>query len=228
MVCLIIAVVVVPDMYFALTGVGVALVVMLLARLPVSFIVKRLLVVVPFVFTLCLLILFTHEGGGEIARFGFLSIQAEGLERSVLIAARAMAAVILVLCMLGTMKFENTLKALEHLKIPTKLTQLIMFTYRYIFVLIDEFLGMSRSLASRGFQKGTNLRTVNTLAKMVGMLFIRSYERADRVCNTMVSRGYDGRLQTITEFRMQKKDITKAAVLVAAGLALNLCCLIGF
>jgi len=227
MLCLIFAVVAVPDVFMALAGFIIAVIIVLLSRLPFSFIAKRLLLVVPFVFTLCLLILFTHEGNGEIARVYFLSVTSDGLNRAVLIAARAMAAVTLVLCMLGTMKFENTMKALEHLKVPTKVTQLLMFTYRYIFVLIDEFSAMSRSLASRSFEKGTNLRTMTTLAKMVGMLFIRSFERADRVYNAMVSRGYSGRLETMAEFRMYKMDITKAFVLIALGISINLGCLVG-
>lgn len=227
MVCLILAVVVIPDAGMALIGLLVAMLLVLISRLPLGFVSKRLLLVIPFVFSLCLLVLFTHEGGGEIARFSFLSITSDGLERAILIAARAMAAIILTLCMLCTMKFETTIKALEHLKIPTKLTQLLMFTYRYIFVLGDEFSSMSRSLTSRGFNKGTNLHTMTTLAKMFGMLFTRSYERADRVYDAMVSRGYDGRMETVAEFRMHKTDMVKTITLIATGLALNLCCLVG-
>ena len=227
MVCLILAVVVIPDAGMALIGLLVAMLLALISRLPLGFVLKRLLLVSPFVFSLCLLILFTHEGGDEIARFSFLSITSGGLERATLIAARAMAAIILTLCMLSTMKFEATIKALEHLKMPTKLTQLLMFTYRYIFVLGDEFSSMSRSLTSRGFNKGTNLHTMTTLAKMFGMLFTRSYERADRVYDAMVSRGYDGKMETVAEFRMHKTDMVKAITLIATGLALNLCCLVG-
>ncbi|MBT9148829.1 MAG: cobalt ECF transporter T component CbiQ [Dehalococcoidia bacterium] len=225
--CLIFAVVVVPDARMALVGLLVTMLLVLISRLPLGFVAKRLLLVSPFALSFCLLILFTHEGGDEIARFSFLSITSDGLERAALIAVRVMAAITLTLCMLSTMKFETTMKALEHLKIPTKLIQLLMFTYRYIFVLVDEFSSMSRSLTSRGFNKGTNMHTMTTLAKMIGMLLIRSYERADRVYHAMASRGYDGRMETIAEFRMHKTDIVKAITLIATGLALNLCCLVG-
>jgi cobalt/nickel transport system permease protein len=218
---LIIAVVIIPDVTMALVGLLVSILLLLISRLPLLFVAKRLLVVCPFVLILSLLILFTHEGGYEVARFGFLSITSEGLARAILIAARAMAAINLVVCMLGTIKFETTLKALEHLKVPTKITQLLMFTYRYIFVLIDEFVNMSTSLASRGFEKRTNMRTMTTLSKMVGMMFIRSYERADRVYNAMVSRGYDGRLKTFARFRMHPMDAAKTGIIVVIGLAIN-------
>lgn len=226
MVFLVFTVVVVPDMFISLIGLLITVLFLFISRLPLGFVIKRLLVVVPFVLTLCLLILFTHEEGEEIARVAFFSITSEGFNRAVLIASRAMAAVILVICMLGTMKFETTLKALEHLKVPNKITQLIMFTYRYIFVFIDEFSGMLRSLTSRGFEKKTNLRTITTLSKLIAMLFIRSYERAERVYEAMASRGYEGTMETMTEFKMQKKDITKTGFFIAVGIAIIVCSLL--
>jgi cobalt/nickel transport system permease protein len=228
MVFLVFAVVAVPDMFMALVGLVITILVLLISRLPLGFVVKRLLVVVPFVLTLCLLILFTNEEGEEIARFAFLSVTSEGLDRSVLIAARAMAAVILVICMLGTMKFETTLKALEHLKVPNKITQLLMFTYRYVFVFIDEFSGMLRSLTSRGFEKRTNLHTITTLSKLIAMLFVRSYERAERVYEAMASRGYEGTMETMTEFKILKRDIIKAGFFVAIGITIIVCSLLEF
>lgn len=227
MLCLIFAVVLVTDVRMALVGLLVAVLLVIISRLPLGFIAKRLMEVSPFVLSLALIILFTHERGDEIARFFFLSITDDGLERAVLITARAMAAIILTLCMIGTMTFETTIKALEKLKVPTKLNQLIMFTYRYIFVLSDEFSSMSRSVTSRGFNSGADVHTFTTIAKMMGMLFIRGYERAERVYHAMASRGYEGRLETMTEFRMHKMDIVKAVTLIAIGLALNLCCLTG-
>ncbi len=86
---------------------------------------------------------------------------------------------------------------------------------------------MSRSVTSRGFNSGADVHTFTTIAKMMGMLFIRGYERAERVYHAMASRGYEGRLETMTEFRMHKMDIVKAVTLIAIGLALNLCCLTG-
>jgi cobalt/nickel transport system permease protein len=63
---------------------------------------------------------------------------------------------------------------------------------------------------------------------MVGMLFIRSFERADRVYHAMASRGYDGSIRTLSELSMQKTDMLKAALLIVIGLSINLCCLIEF
>ena len=129
--------------------------------------------------------------------------------------------------MIGTMKFNTTIKALETLKVPAKLTQLITFTYRYIFVLIEEVQTMSRSLTSRGFGERLSMHTLTTIAKLIGTLFVRSHERAERVYHAMASRGYEGNLHTLVEFKMCRMDIAKAATLMALAIALNLCCFIG-
>lgn len=225
MLCLIFSIVLIPDARVALGGLLVAVFLLLISRLPLNFVAKRLIWVGLFILPLFMLILLTHSEGHEIVRFSFLAITSDGLEAAVLIVARAMAAVMLTLCMVGTMRFETTIKALESLKVPTKLTQLIMFTYRYIFALIDEFHGMSRSLASRGFNRGMSVHTLTTIAKVIAILFVRSHERAERVYHAMVSRGYEGNVETTIEFRMHKMDVAKAATLVVVGLSLNLSCL---
>jgi cobalt/nickel transport system permease protein len=227
MLFLIVSVVLITDPVMAAVSLVIAIIIAGISRLPARFIVKRLAVVLPFIVSLCLIILFTNKGGTEIARFLFLSINTEGLNRSFLIFSRASAAVIIVICMLGTMKFEITLQALNSMKVPVSITQLLMFTYRYIFVFIDEFSRMSRSLYSRGFQTGTNLHTLMTLSKMIGMLFIKSYERADRVYNAMISRGYEGTIRTLAEFTLNRMDRVKAGSAVVTGIALHITWFIG-
>ena len=227
MLCLIVSVVIVPDVRMAAVGLGVAIILVLMSRLPLELVFKHLALFGVFIGPLSLLVLLTHHEGDDVARLSFLTITSGGLEQASLILVRALAAVILVLSIVSTMKFEVTIKALENLKVPTKLTQLIMFTYRYIFVLIEEVQTMSRSLTSRGFGRQTSMHTLTTTAKLIGMLFIRSHDRADRVYNAMVSRGYDGSLRTVVEFRMCKMDIAKAAVLITIALTLNVYCLIG-
>ncbi|MDY6834263.1 MAG: cobalt ECF transporter T component CbiQ [Chloroflexota bacterium] len=225
--CLILSVVLVPDVRMALVGLTIAIGMVIASRLPTEFVLKRITWVGFFIIPLFLLILLTRHEGKEIANIFSLTITSGSLEQASLIAVRALAAVILLLPMIATMKFDTTIKALEKLRVPGKLTQLILFTYRYIFVLIDEAQTMSRSLASRGFERKLSIHMLTTNAKLIGMLFIRSYERAERVHHAMVSRGYDGNFQTMTEFKLCKLDIAMASILISLAIALNACCVIG-
>ncbi|GAF99006.1 unnamed protein product, partial [marine sediment metagenome] len=87
------------------------------------------------------------------------------------------------------------------------------------------FQRMFTSLTSRGFRKRTNIYTLSTTGKLIGMLFVRSLDRSERVFSAMVSRGYDGNLKTLVEFEMHTADVLKAAILIAIAVALNVVCL---
>jgi len=219
--CLIFSVVLIPNLKMAFVGLAIALLLVFISRIPFGFVLKHLAWVSMFIFPLFVIILFTYHQGDEIARFYFLTVTSGGIEYASLIAVRALAAVILIFPMIGTMRFDAAMKALERLKVPNKLVQMIMFTYRYIFVLIEEVQRMFRVLTSRGFSRGMNIYTMTTMGKLIGVLFIRSYGRAERVYNAMVSRGYEGNLRTLVESKMHKTDLLKSAILIAIAIALN-------
>ena len=84
---------------------------------------------------------------------------------------------------------------------------------------------MLTSLTSRGFSRRISIYAMSTTGKLLGMLFVRSHDRAERVFNAMVSRGYEGNIQTLVDFKMRKADILKAAILIATAVALNVVCL---
>ncbi len=206
---LIIAIVLIPDLEIALVGLAIALTLALISRIPFSFMLKHMMWVIMFIAPLFVIVSLTPSGG---------------IEHASLIAVKALAAVILIFPMIGTMRFDTTVKALERLKIPSKLVQMIMFAYRYIFVFSGEFQRMFTSLTSRGFRKRTNIYTLSTTGKLIGMLFVRSLDRSERVFSAMVSRGYDGNLKTLVEFEMHTADVLKAAILIAIAVALDLIC----
>lgn len=220
--CLIFAVVLIPDLKLAFAGLIVALLLVFISKIPFRFVLMHLAWVSLFIVPLFVLIALTYHQGNEIATFHFLAVTSGGIEQASLVLLRAISAVILIFPMIGTMRFETTMKALEGLRVPNKLVQMIMFTYRYIFVFVGELQRMFTALMSRGFNITMNTYTLKTMGKLIGMLFVRSYERADRVYNAMVSRGYTGTLQTVVEFEMHRKDILKAAVLVVIAVALNI------
>ncbi|MBT9161868.1 MAG: Energy-coupling factor transporter transmembrane protein EcfT [Dehalococcoidia bacterium] len=218
---LIFSVVLITDLKMAMVGLAVAILLVLVSRIPFRFVLGHLAGVSFFILPLSVIILFSYHQGDEIARFAFLTVTSGGLEHASLIAVRAFAAVILIFPMISTVRFDVTMKALERLRVPVRLVRMIMFTYRYIFVLIEEVQRMLRALTSRGFTGGMNIRTLITTGKLIGMLFVRTLERAERVYRAMLSRGYEGNLQTLVEFKMRKTDLLKAAVLIAIAVALN-------
>ena len=155
-------------------------------------------------------------------KFSFLSISREGVRLSLLISLRAISAALLVFPMLGTTRFYLTLKALQKIKIPAQLIQLLIFTYRYIFLFLDEERRIFRAASSRGWVRKTNLFTLRTIGNLVGMLLVQSFERTERIRDAMVSRGYSGRLKTLDNLTHCWKDFFKATLAVTAAIMLSL------
>lgn len=181
----------------------------LLSRVPLRFIFKRSLVIVPFVLMIAIFIPFLKEG--EVAggySFGSLKLTVtyDGLTILWNVLIKSYLSILCLILISTTTKFTRLLKALESLKFPSIIIMIISFMYRYIFVLADELMRMKRAKDSRTVG-GSRLSQVKTLANMLGMLFLRSYERGERVYAAMVSRGFDGKARTLSRFHLRKGDI---------------------
>jgi len=202
-----------------------AIILVYISKIPFSFILARLKLVFFFVLPFFIIIPFTltHTGVG-IASFGAIVVSYRGFE-SVLFAAmivlKALTSVMLIFPMIGTSRIDITIKALEGLHLPNQLVQMFAFTYRYIFVLSDEFMQTERSLASRGFKRRTDMYTIVTISKAIAMLFVKSYERADRVFYAMRSKGYSGNIATLHEFNARRQDWINAAIVLVFAILLH-------
>ena len=201
-----------------------AIILTCISKIPFSFVLARMKLVFILVIPFFIIIPFTIIGTGvEIASFGGITLSYRGVEYvlfAAMIVIKALTAVMLIFPMIGTSRMDITIKALEGLHLPNKLVQMFAFTYRYIFVLDDEFMRTDRALAARGFKKRGNMYTLTTVSKAIAMLFVKSYERADRVFYAMRSKGYTGTIATLHEFHARRQDWINTAVV--AGFALLL------
>jgi len=211
----------VKDVKASLFGLCFALILLYTSRLPSSFVREYLSGVAVFIVFVSITLALTVPGK-ELAGFYHVKITSEGLETASLVAVRAFTAILLGFTMMATTRFTQLVKALENLRIPNKLIQAFIFTYRYIFVLIHETRRMSTSLKARGFRKKTNVKTLKVIGNSIGMLFIRSHERAEQVYNAMLSRGYSGKIQTLNEFTLTRMDVSKGLFVVVTALYLSL------
>jgi len=218
---LILSVVFVRDIKVAFLGLCLATTLILISRIPFSFVFLHLRWVLLFALALSVT-LFITVPGNCLLKLSFLSISKEGINLGVLISLRAISATLLIFPMIGTTRFNLTLKALQDIKVPDKIVQLIMFTYRYIFLFLDEERRLTLAATSRGWVKNTNLSTLKTIGTIAGMLLIRSFERTERVKDAMFSRGYNGRLNICEEFTLSVGDFFKASVIIACAFILNL------
>jgi len=134
-------------------------------------------------------------------------VSAEGVAWAALITVKSNIIVTALLCLVSTSSAAGLGHALQSLKVPMKLTVLFLFAYRYIFVIESEYKRMKRTLKARAFRPKTNLHTYRTYAHLVGMLLVKSWERAERVYQAMLCRGFDGKFHSLHEFSLKPGDL---------------------
>lgn len=207
--------------YFAIIAIT-----MLLSRVPLSYYLKRLLLVIPFVFLVALSIPFLPSDGeiaGSISYgLGQLKISSHGLTVFRNVMFKASISVMALSIVSATTPFPDFLKALDAFKVPKIFTMLAGFTFRYIFILVDEVTRMKRARDSRLYG-GKWLWHAKVIGQMIGTLFLRSYERGERVYVAMVSRGYNGTYPSTLKPRLKPSDIMFASAMVTLFAVIRIC-----
>jgi cobalt/nickel transport system permease protein len=175
------------------------------AQLHFKLLARRLLPLWGFLLLLWLALPLTYEGE-TLHRLGPLSFSRQGLELSAQITLKSHAILLALTALAATMSFVTLGHALNRLRAPEKLVHLMLLTYRYIFVLEGEYGRLLRAARVRGFQPGTNLHTYRTYAYLIGMLFLRAADRAQRVHRAMRCRGFQGRFHSLYRFKATRSD----------------------
>jgi len=198
------------------------------AELGVAFVVRRAFIAVPFALVALPLIVTTPGPAlGHLPLLGW-SISSRGLIRAVSIVLKSWLSVQAAILLAATTRFTDLLWALRALRIPATLVAIVGFMYRYLFVLGDEALRLLRARAARSAEAeegrggGTLLWRGRVAGGMVGSLFLRSFERSERIYHAMVSRGYAGEIRHLSPPRLRQRDIVLALLFLIPLLMLGI------
>ncbi|MGC8786867.1 MAG: cobalt ECF transporter T component CbiQ [Anaerolineae bacterium] len=174
------------------------------SELGLTFALKRSLLALPFLLT-ALPLLVTVKGA-VIVRVSLgswvFSLTASGLERFLSIALKSWLAVQMAVLLTATTPLPDILVAMRALGVPRLLIAILGLMWRYLFVLADEALRMirareARSASASGKGGGTVTWRARVAGGMVGSLFLRGYERSERIYHAMLARGYDGTIRSL-------------------------------
>jgi cobalt/nickel transport system permease protein len=160
------------------------------ARIPPLWLAKRATIEFPFVL---LAVFLPLAGHGERVTWLGLSLSVDGLWGAWNIFAKGTLGVLASLILAATTSMRDLILGLDRLRCPAVFTQIATFMLRYLDILVDDARRMRVARLSRGYDPRF-LWQVRAFAVGVGSLFLRAYERGERVYLAMVSRGYDGRL----------------------------------
>lgn len=189
-----------------------ALLLAALAGLPSGAMVRRIMVVNGLILLLWFFLPFTVSGRTWF-HMGPLAVTREGILYATRITLKSNAIVLILIVLVSTMPVYTLGRAMRSLRVPRKLVQLLFFTYRYVHVILREYQRLSTAARIRGFQPRTNLHTYRTYALLLGMLLVKSYERAERVRAAMLCRGFQGRFYDLADLEIRTGDIVMAGFL---------------
>lgn len=195
---------------YAMLLAGVAV----LADIPARVVARRALVEVPFVLFAVLLPFVVP--GPQVEVLG-VSLSQEGLWGAWNILAKATLGVVASIILAATTEPRSLLLGLERLHMPALLVQIAAFMLRYADVILGEMERMRVARESRGFH-ARHLGHARVLAQSAGALFIRAYERGERVHLAMLSRGYTGSMPVLDGAAATSREWTTALLLPGAAL----------
>jgi cobalt/nickel transport system permease protein len=191
-----------------------------IAKVSLRELVKRLTPVNMLVGFLWLFLPFTFPGK-PILYLGTLPVTHEGVLYATKITIKSNAIMLTMIGLVATTSIFTLGHAMHELKVPKKIVHLFFFTYRYIHVMQREYIRLANSMKIRGFRAKSNLHTYKTLAYMIGMILVRSLDRAQRVHNAMLCRGFKGNLYSLKTFSINKRDIVSLVLATAIIIVLG-------
>jgi cobalt/nickel transport system permease protein len=188
---------------------GLVVALTLNAQVPLPTLLRRLAIETPF---LIFVVALPFVARGERIDVAGLSLSVEGLWGAWNIFAKATLGAATLMLLASTTPITSILHGLRRLRVPSVVVAIASFMIRYADVIASEMRRMKVGRQSRGYEPRV-LWQARALASSAGTLFIRSYERGERVHLAMMSRGYSGAMPELTEVDAAPSDwLTALAV----------------
>jgi len=195
------------------------------SRTPIRYTLRRLALVSPLAVAVVVLFPFLEPGeavwrwpvaGGEVV------VTREGLLRAGHLLAKFVLCTWAALLLLATTRFQDLLQGLARLRMPRVFVTQLAILYRYLWVLMDEGMRMRMARAARDGGLGPWRLRLHSRAGVIGVLFLRSWDRAERIYRAMAARGFDGTLHAPRHGRLRPADWVFAGSVLVASVALVL------
>lgn len=203
-----------------LPALTISLFLVAMARLPIKKVFYRVLLVNGLILFLWFVLPFTYNGE-KLFTIGPFSATKQGILLASQITVKSNSILLCMIALLSTTPIFSLGQAMGQLCLPDKITHLFLFTFRYTHVIYKEYRRLITAMKMRGFVPGTTMHTYKSYAYLVGMLLVRSYDRAERIHKAMRCRGFNKKYHSLTQFSLKTEDILCLALMSAliSGLA---------
>jgi len=188
--------------------------VLVMAKIPLKFVFKQILLVSPFVLVLALSCPLYDKTPVRVAFGPFFWRTTIGWMRCFVILGKFVVTMLALISLVSTTRFGDLLTGLQKLGLPKLLIIQLGFLYRYIFVLIDK---VHHILRARNVRRLKNLgfkRELKIAAAMLGSLLIRSIDTAERINIAMQARGFDRTWHSLSKLQIRRCDLLFALIAI--------------
>lgn len=196
-----------------------------LSKLPFSYLISRLRYPGWFILAVVVLLPFT-TGDTTIWQWRWLSLSQEGCRSALLITVRFLCVFTTSIVLFGTAPFLKSIKALKNLGLSKVIVDIALLSYRYLEELGVVLSTMQTAIKLRGFNHHKiNYSYLQVLASVLGSLFVRSYERSNRIYHAMILRGYGHNREISerkTDYSLNETPSDKINIVNSLGLVICL------
>ncbi len=190
----------------------------LFSRIELRFVLVRMLGILPFIAFASLLPFVAS--GEQVDVFG-VAMSRSGLWAAWNVVAKASLGAATSIVLAATTEVPDILAGLNKLKVPALFTSIAGFMVRYLELMVEEIGRMRVAMASRGYDPRW-IWQARPIAASTGALFIRSYERGERVYDAMLARGYTGEMPDLRRRDPSRRDWVVGSLLPASALIVAL------
>ncbi len=180
---------------------------------------KRILHVNIFTLFLWISLPFTYVGG-EYIQFYFVDISVHGIKLAALISLKTNGILFCFLALIATSTTASLGHGMEKLGVPRKLSFLLLFSYRQIFVIQQEYQRLQRAAKLRAFTPSNSMHTYKTYSHLFAMTLIKSWNRAEHIQQAMTLRGFNGKLIPLNQPHPRKSDYYFLGIMLLVSLLL--------
>lgn len=192
------------------------------SRVPARFLAVRLAAVLPFI---AFAVVIPFVASGPKTDLLGMEVSVEGLWGAWNIVAKALLGASASILLTATTEIPEIIRGLGALRVPPLLTGIATFMIRYLELIADELSRVRIAMTSRGYDPRW-LHQARPIAASAGAMFVRSYERGERVHSAMLARGFDGEMPDFGERRATPSEWAGVSALVIGCLLVSTVALI--
>ncbi|HUW58592.1 MAG TPA: cobalt ECF transporter T component CbiQ [Planctomycetota bacterium] len=174
--------------------------------IPTWFVVRRVLVLSPFILVLCLVSPYYDRVPHAVSFGPWRYEMTGGWLTAADIALKFALGIMTLTALMSTTPFAQLLEGMRKLGVPRMFVVQLGFLYRYLFLLIDEGLRLKRGRDFRGAARVPVGRRLRAVGAVIGHLFIHTLDRSDRIHTAMTARGYRGEWHGLSTLRFRRRD----------------------